>query len=283
MSNASSTNYGTLYIVATPIGNLEDMSQRAVNTLKSVDVILAEDTRHSLPLLTILGISKPLHALHSHNEHEKSSSILLSLKSGKSFALISDAGTPLISDPGYTLVKLARDEGIKIVPIPGPCALTTALCAAGVPCDEFLFVGFLPAKKQARLTKLSSLSRLEYTIVLYESTHRILETIKAVSDVYGKHYEFVLAKELTKTFEHFIYSSSPNIQEWLLKDLSRIKGEFVLILPAQEMIKSEEEDKQLLLLLLKELPLKKAVSLACTLSTTNKNTLYKLALSLQNP
>ncbi|WP_419419719.1 16S rRNA (cytidine(1402)-2'-O)-methyltransferase [Legionella sp. D16C41] len=282
MDNASSTNYGILYIVATPIGNLDDISQRAINTLSIVDAILAEDTRHSLPLLTALGINKPLWSFHEHNENEKSKIILSALKKGQSFALISDAGTPLISDPGFLLVKLARQAGIQVTPIPGPCALITALCAAGIPCDNFLFIGFLPAKQKARLTELTSLSQREYTVVLYESTHRILDCINTIIDVYGNEYEFVLAKELTKTFEHFIHANGNTIKAWLLENAAHVKGEFVLILPARIIIKADTEDRKLLTILLNELPLKLAVKIASSLSSTAKNDLYKLALELQN-
>ncbi|WP_131781956.1 16S rRNA (cytidine(1402)-2'-O)-methyltransferase [Legionella gresilensis] len=281
MDNTSATTQGILYIVATPIGNLDDISQRAINTLKQVDTILAEDTRHSLPLLTALGISKPVWSFHSHNEHEKSEVILNALKMGENFALISDAGTPLISDPGFLLVKLARTANIRIIPIPGPCALVTALCAAGIPCDNFLFIGFLPAKQQARLTKIKSLSQSEYTVVLYESTHRILECVNTILEVYGCDYEFVLAKELTKTFERFIYGNGNTIKAWLEENAAHIKGEFVIILPAKPLIKLDEEDKKLLTTLLKELPLKQAVKIASSLSSTAKNDLYKLALDLQ--
>ncbi|STX30240.1 methyltransferase [Legionella beliardensis] len=281
MENASATNYGTLYIVATPIGNLADISERAINSLKSVDTILAEDTRHSRPLLTALGISKPLLSLHAHNESEKSEAIINALKNGQNMALISDAGTPLISDPGYVLVKLARQTGIRVTPIPGPCALITALCAAGVPCDSFLFIGFLPAKQQARLTQLTLLAASEYTSVLYESTHRILACVEDIITIYGHDYEFVLAKELTKTFETFIQASGDKIKAWLLNDLSHVKGEFVIILPVQPVVKSDEDDKKLLSVLLKEVPLKQAVKIASALSSTTKNDLYKLALSLQ--
>ncbi|STX52923.1 methyltransferase [Legionella busanensis] len=282
MDTTSATAQGILYVVATPIGNLDDISQRAINTLKQVDTILAEDTRHSLPLLTALGISKPVWSFHAHNEHEKTEIILHALKMGQSFALISDAGTPLISDPGFLLVKLARTANIQITPIPGPCALVTALCAAGVPCDNFLFIGFPPAKQQARLTKIKSLSQSEYTIVLYESTHRIRECVNTITEVYGCDYEFVLAKELTKTFERFIYANSNTIKAWLEENPAHIKGEFVIILPARPVIKSDEEDKKLLTTLLKELPLKQAVKIASSLSSTAKNELYKLALDLQN-
>lgn len=281
MKNTSSTSLGILYLVATPIGNLDDISNRAIDTLKKVDVILAEDTRHSLHLLTNLGIKKTLQSLHAHNETQKSEQIILSLLQGQSFALISDAGTPLISDPGFTLVRMARQNDIQVIPIPGPCALITALCGSGIPCDTFTFIGFLPAKSQARLSKLETLLTHEYTVVIYESTHRINKCIDDITTVYGKDYSFVLAKELTKTFEHFIHATGPEINHWFNQDTNRLKGEFVLILPAVASLNNNKEDSRLLTLLLKELPLKQAVKLASIYLDKPKNELYKIALTLQ--
>ncbi|MGQ3890842.1 16S rRNA (cytidine(1402)-2'-O)-methyltransferase [Legionella sp. CNM-4043-24] len=282
MENSSSTFSGTLYVVATPIGNLDDITLRAVQTLKSVDSILAEDTRHSLQLLHALGIQKPLLALHDHNESSKSTDIISALKLGKNFALISDAGTPLISDPGFILVRLAQQEGIRVVPVPGACALITALCASGVPCDSFLFAGFLPARQQARLTRLEELSHSGHSTIFYESTHRIMACLDDVIQVYGCDYRFVLAKELTKTFEHIMHASGQEIIDWMRADTGRVKGEFVLILPARPARDTQVEDEKLLRTLLSELPLKQAVKLACQLSASPKNDLYKLALSLSD-
>ncbi|KTD18770.1 methyltransferase [Legionella lansingensis] len=281
MVKSSATSSGTLYIVATPIGNREDISSRALHTLAAVDTILAEDTRHSLQLLNVLGIQKPLLSLHAHNEDERSQEIIEDLEKGKSFALISDAGTPLISDPGFPLVRLAHEKNIPVVPIPGPCALITALSAAGVPCDSFTFAGFLPAKQAARRSKLAALMQGEHTLVFYESTHRIVDCIEDITVIFGNHYEFVLAKELTKTFERFIRGTGPQINAWLLANSTHIKGEFVLILPAKPQTKAKGDEQAVLTLLLEELPLKQAVKLAALLTKGNKNELYKLALSLQ--
>ncbi|KTC84985.1 16S rRNA (cytidine(1402)-2'-O)-methyltransferase [Legionella brunensis] len=281
MVKSSATIHGTLYVVATPIGNRDDISLRALNTLKAVDTILAEDTRHSLQLLNTLGIQKPLHSLHAHNEAEKSQQIIDALKEGRSFALISDAGTPLISDPGFPLVRLAREEEIPVVPIPGPCALITALSAAGVPCDSFTFGGFLPAKQMARKNKLTALSHSEHTLIFYESTHRINECIDDIIAVYGAHYEFVLAKELTKAFERFLNGSGSTIRAWLQEDAAHSKGEFVLILPPKPQETSHLQEEEVLTILLKELPLKQAVKLTALLTKGHKNELYKLALALQ--
>ncbi|WP_028389378.1 16S rRNA (cytidine(1402)-2'-O)-methyltransferase [Legionella fairfieldensis] len=281
MVKSSATSVGTLYIVATPIGNRDDISLRALETLKSVDTILAEDTRHSAQLLTSFGIHKPLLSLHAHNENDKSESIISALQQGLSFALISDAGTPLISDPGFPLVHLAREKQIPVVPVPGACALITALCAAGVACDTFTFAGFLPAKQTARVAKLETLKANEHTLVFYESTHRIIDSLDDVIQVYGQTYELVLAKELTKTFERFISGTGQSIKDWLMLDPTHRKGEFVLILPARPEEKSTfEKERETLTLLLDELPLKQAVKLTCLLTKANKNEMYKLALEI---
>lgn len=281
MVKTSATSVGILYIVATPIGNRDDISLRALATLKSVDAILAEDTRHSGQLLSALGIHKPLVSLHSHNEANKSEAIIEALQQGKSFALISDAGTPLISDPGFPLVRLAHEQQIQVVPIPGACALITALSAAGVACDSFTFIGFLPAKQMARRTKLESLRQSAHTIVFYESTHRILDSLDDLIEVYGQNYEFVVAKELTKTFERFIGGTGQEIKNWFLAEEAHTKGEFVFILPAQpEEDKTNQQEKDLLLLLLNEVALKQAVKIASLITKKNKNELYKLALEL---
>jgi 16S rRNA (cytidine1402-2'-O)-methyltransferase len=281
MTHTPATEIGMLYIVATPIGNREDITHRALNILKSVDFILAEDTRHSLQLLTSLGIKNNLESLHAHNENDKSKAIIEKLLAGKSAALISDAGTPLISDPGYVLVKLARAQGIEVVPIPGACALITALCAAGVPCDSFLFSGFLPAKQNARQTKLQSLRSHQHTLIFYESTHRIIDCLQDIAEVYGAQCEMVLAKELTKSFERFVTGTVIEILSWLDAEAARTKGEFVLIispLPAQA---PEHSNEKLLKVLLAEVPVKQAVAIACKLGDTNKNELYDLALRLK--
>lgn len=281
MDNSSATIAGILYVVATPIGNLQDISVRAIETLKSVDAILAEDTRHSQQLLNAIGINKQLISLHAHNEADKSQIIIEKLQKGQSFALISDAGTPLISDPGFILIRTARLMGISIVPIPGACAFVAALCVAGIPCDSFLFAGFLPAKQQARMTKLQTLRQNDYTVILYESTHRLIDCIDDIITVFGNDYHFFLAKEITKSFEHFIHASGLEIKTWLLAESARIKGEFVIILPAQPDMEKTSDDQKLLRALLAELPVKQAVKLACSLSSTSKNDLYKIALELQ--
>jgi 16S rRNA (cytidine1402-2'-O)-methyltransferase len=282
MVKKSARSVGVLYIVATPIGNRDDFSLRALHTLQSVDTILAEDTRHSAPFLNALGIHKPLLSLHAYNESTKSERIITALLQGQSFAVISDAGTPLIADPGFPLVQMAREQQIPVVPIPGACALITALCAAGVPCETFTFAGFLPARQVARLAKLKSLRNIGHTVVFYESTHRIVACISDLVQIYGLDYKFVLAKELTKTFERFISGTGQEIKDWLGADSSHPKGEFVLILPAQlEEETITEQDQEILSQLLDELPLKQAVKIASLLTNANKNELYKLALHLK--
>ena len=281
MTNSLATGIGTLYIVATPIGNRDDISLRALNILKSVDLILAEDTRHSIQLLTALGIKNNLSSLHAHNESEKSKQIIEQLLSGKTVALISDAGTPLISDPGYPLVKLARQHLIPVTPIPGPSAVITALSAAGVPCDSFIFLGFLPAKQTARKSKLESLQSEPHTLIFYESTHRILECIDDISETYGEECELVLAKELTKTYERFITGTVSDIKKWLLADPGHTKGEFVLIIPPRPALDNHQSNEEILAVLLQEVPLKQAVSIACKITKANKNELYEAALKIK--
>ena len=281
MTNSLATGIGSLYIVATPIGNREDITLRALEVLKSVNSILAEDTRHSAPLLASLGIKNTLVSLHAHNENDKSQQIVEQLLAGKSIALISDAGTPLISDPGYLLVKLAREQNIPVIPIPGACALIAALCAAGVPCDSFLFSGFLPAKSHARKAKFESLRKETCTLVFYESTHRILECLDDLAEVYGQECEVVLAKELTKTFERFINGTLLEVKNWLLEEPAHTKGEFVLIIPPRPELPKQQDYEELLSVLLEELPLKQAVAIACKISKANKNELYEMALRLK--
>lgn len=282
MTNSLATGIGSLYIVATPIGNRDDITLRALNILKTVDSVLAEDTRHTMQLFTSLGIKNTLSSLHAHNEGEKSKHIIEQLLAGKSIALVSDAGTPLISDPGFPLVKLAQQHNIPVVPIPGASAVITALSAAGVPCDSFLFIGFLPAKQNARKIRLNELSNEQHTLVFYESTHRILECMDDLSECYGPECSIVLAKELTKAFERFISGTVAEVKEWLLADHGHIKGEFVLIIPPRPKQVEQRAHAELLTILLNELPLKQAVSVAVKLTKANKNELYDLALQIKN-
>lgn len=274
---------GTLYIVATPIGNRDDITARALDTLKSVDVILAEDTRHAKPFLTLYNITTRVTSLHDFNETKKTTSILKALKQGMSYALISDAGTPLISDPGFTLVQQARKQAVPVVPIPGPCAFVTALSAAGISCEQFTFLGFLPAKAPARRQKLEQLTGLTQTLIFYESKHRILSTLDDLGDIFGRACQLTLAKELTKTHENIVTDSIQGISAWLIEDLARQKGEFVLILSPRQQSNHEidDESKRVLSILLAELPLKQAVTLAANITKHHKNMLYALALDMK--
>jgi len=276
-----SASFGTLYIIATPIGNLEDFTARAVSTLKTVDRILAENPRHTVPLLQHWGIKKPLIAIHEHNEREQCELILNWLKAGESLALVSDAGTPLISDPGYTLVHEARNNSITVSPIPGPSAVMAALSAAGIPCDTFTFMGFLPAKSAARIQKLQSIQNVPHTLVFFESTHRLIASLDDIEKTLGTHCSLVLAKELTKHFEQFTSGTAQEIKTWLLEIPERCKGEFVIIIPPRHIPQVPAIDpKTLLTLLLASVPLKTAVHIASKITGEKKNTLYTLALTL---
>lgn len=271
---------GKIYIVATPIGNLADITQRALDILASVDVVAAEDTRHSGKLLSHYGIKTRTFALHDHNEKQKAQTLIDMTKEGKSVALISDAGTPLISDPGYNLVNLAREQSVDVHPIPGPSAVITALSAAGLPTDKFLFAGFLPVKQQARLAELEKYKNAEFTTVFYESPRRIIDTLNYSEQVFGVDREFVLAKELTKHFESFVKGNAQSILYWLNEDKDRLQGEMVFMVSPnkQEQTISPEAEK-LMKALIEELPAKKAAAITAQIHGLKKNELYKLSLS----
>ena len=273
---------GILYIVATPIGNLQDITQRALDTFAQVDLIAAEDTRHSGLLLSHYGIKKPFFALHDHNEQEKAHILVEKLKQGSHIALISDAGTPLISDPGFHLVRQCREAGIRVVPLPGACAAITALCASGIASDRFCFDGFLPAKSKARKDKLENIAEEDRTLIFYESTHRILDTLEDMQSVLGGERYIVLAREITKTWETITGNTIKNLREWLLEDPNRTKGEMVLIVEGKP--KSDNNDEispqavKALELIAEELPLKKAAAIVAELYGYKKNALYQFGL-----
>ena len=275
---------GTLYIVATPIGNLDDLSSRAAAVLSQVSVIAAEDTRHSGRLMQHLGIRKPMMALHDHNERDKTGEVLDRLAAAEDVALISDAGTPLISDPGYVLVREARARGFRVSPVPGACALVAALSAAGLPTDRFLFEGFLPPRQGARKAALERLVKESATLVFYESPHRIVDTVKEIERVMGGERELVLARELTKAFETFYAGGASSVVAALEADPHGSRGEFVVMVhgasEAEVAVGSSEVDR-VLGLLLKELPVKKAAKLAAELTGSSKNELYQRALELK--
>ncbi|QIQ21563.1 16S rRNA (cytidine(1402)-2'-O)-methyltransferase [Zophobihabitans entericus] len=277
----SATQPATLYIVATPIGNLGDMTLRAIEVLKNVDLIAAEDTRHTGLLLQHYSINAKLFALHDHNEQQKAQVLIEKLKSGQSVALVSDAGTPLINDPGYHLVHQCRAENITVVPVPGACAAIAALSVAGLPSDRFCYEGFLPAKSKARCDSLSNLLTETRTMIFYESTHRLLDSLQDIQTVMGEDRHVVLAKELTKTWETIISLPVSELITWLNDDLNRTKGEFVLIIEGYQKSAEAELDPQVLKtlqLLQKELPLKKAAAITAEIYGLKKNALYKLGL-----
>ncbi len=273
---------GVLYIVATPIGNLADIGQRAQETLKVVDLIAAEDTRHSARLLKHLGIKNKLISLHEHNEKTRIDKLVEKLIAGTNIALISDAGTPLISDPGYALVKAVHEAGLKVSPIPGPSSIIVALSGAGIPTDQFSFYGFLSHKNKERMDKLRAIKNQFGTLVLFESSHRIVRLLEQLMEVFpGRH--IVVAKELTKVYERFLRGTAAQLLAMFAADISLSKGEFVVLIDNPDnMIARElnQEDIDLLRLLKTELPLKKAVLLASKISGKKKNALYQLALEI---
>lgn len=280
--STTASEKGILYIVATPIGNLGDITQRAVETLIKVDYIAAEDTRHSAKLMAHLNITTPLMAYHDHSDEKRLNKISHYLSSGQSVALISDAGTPLISDPGYQLVKHIRKQGIEVVPIPGPCALISALSVCGLPTDRFTFEGFLPAKGSARKAYLQALVRDDRTLVFYESTHRILDTLEDMSIIFGGERTVAIARELTKTYETVLTGSFADVIEKMLSDKNQQRGEFVLMVNGyKQAIKGPNLDQSVIdtmSVLVKELPIKQASSIGAKLTGMKKRDLYQWAL-----
>lgn len=268
-----------IYIVATPIGNLGDITQRAIEILSGVDVIAAEDTRHTRRLLEHLGLRKEMLSLHDHNERQRASQVIDIVRDGRSLALVSDAGTPLISDPGYVLFAQARAEGVKVIPVPGACALIAALSASGLSCAKFAFNGFLPAKQKAKAEALSVIDSSALTHVFYESTHRVVDTLNMLSDVYPGR-RIAIARELTKTFETFIVGVSTEVRDQVVADHNQQKGEFVLIveadLQAEESLEIGVDHKRLLLSLAKDLPPKRAAAIVAEHYGLNKKALYQL-------
>ena len=273
-----------LYVVSTPIGNLEDLSPRAIETLKKVDLIAAEDTRHSGRLMQHFAISTPMLAVHDHNERQRAHMLVRKLAEGQSIALISDAGTPLISDPGYHLVSAVRDAGYQVVPVVGPCALIAGLSVSGLATDRFSFYGFLPAKSSGRKQQLQQLDSVAHTQVFYESPHRIVATVDDIVSVMGPHRYLVLARELTKTFETVYGAPASEVQAWLAADHNQQKGEFVVLIEGAEPEQLQDigpEEERMLTLLLAELPIKKAAAITASITGHKKKALYDRALELQ--
>ena len=275
---------GTLYVVATPIGNLGDITLRALETLKMVNMIAAEDTRHTAGLLSHFGIVNKLISVHEHNERQSAEKLLTNLQVGESIALVTDAGTPGISDPGAIVVKIVREAGIKVVPIPGVSAVVAALSASGITQNGFYFHGFLPASGAARRKVLQSLKSQTVTLVLYEAPHRIVECVEDLAKVLGGERQLTLARELTKTFETIYTCPASLASAWLQADANQQRGEFVLLIEAAPVVEAQEiseEAQRVLKCLLAELPLKQAVALATEITNLKKNDLYELALSFK--
>jgi len=279
------TSNGLLYVVATPIGNLSDITLRALEILKSVDAIAAEDTRHTSGLLSHFGISKKLIAVHEHNEHQSAEKLLAQLQAGENIALVTDAGTPGISDPGAVVVDFVRKSGIRVVPIPGASAVIAALSASGIAQNGFLFHGFLPASGAARRKALDVLKTQTVTLVFYEAPHRIVDSIVDLAAVLGAERRITIARELTKTFETIHSCALQDAEAWLQADANQQRGEFVLLVEAaaiKDANEISEETVRVLKLLLAELPLKQAVKLATEITGEKKNVLYELALKIKN-
>ena len=272
---------GTLFVVATPIGNLQDLTPRALQVLRDVSLIAAEDTRHSARLMQHFGIATPMTACHDHNEREKGLRLVERLLAGDDIALISDAGTPLISDPGFHLVRQAREAGVKVSPVPGACALIAALSAAGMPSDRFAFEGFLPAKAHGRQQRLQALLAEPRTWLVYEAPHRLLECLRDMQQVLGSQRRVLLARELTKTFETLHAAPLDELVAWVAADADQQRGECVLVVegaPEPEADEGSAQALRVLDLLLAELPVKRAARLAADITGVRKNLLYQVAL-----
>ncbi len=267
---------GTLHVVATPIGHLGDLSPRALDTLRSVDAICAEDTRHTRQLLAHFGVEKPLLALHQHNEDAQAGQLVARLLDGQSLALVSDAGTPLVSDPGYRLVRAAREAGVRVSPVPGPCAAIAALSVAGLASDRFVFEGFLPAKAGARRERLAQLAAETRTLMFYESAHRIEETLTDFVDAFGAERPLVLARELTKLFETVIDGPAERVRDAVAADPNQRRGEFVLIVEGagEDADARIAEGRRLYARLVEHLKPSQAAKLAAELSGAPRKALY---------
>ena len=276
MQMAAQAGSGTLHVVATPIGNLGDLSPRALETLKRVDAICAEDTRHTRQLLAHFGLERPLLALHEHNEGDAAAPLVARLLAGDSLALVSDAGTPLVSDPGFRLVRAARAAGVRVSPVPGPSALVAALSAAGLPSDRFVFEGFLPAKAKARREHLQALAAEPRTLIFYESSHRIEETLADMAMAFGNDRPAVVARELTKLFETVLDGGLAGLARRVREDANQRKGEFVVLVQgAPEAADTKvAEGRRLYARLCEHLPPSTAAKLAADLSGAPRKALY---------
>ena len=271
-----------LYVVPTPLGNMGDMTQRAIDVLRAVPWVAAEDTRHSAPLLKHYGSSARLLAAHQHNEEAAAQQVIARLADGESVALVSDAGTPAVSDPGARLVARVRQAGYRVVPLPGPCAAVTALSASGLAEPHFLFYGFLPSRARQRDDALRELVSLPYALVFYEAPHRIVDTVAALAAVFGGERTLVIARELTKVFETVHSGALGDASDWLLADANRQRGEFVLLVSGAPVVGNDSEGERVLRLLLDAgLPVKQAATLGQAITGVGKNALYELALAVK--
>lgn len=268
---------GVLYVVATPIGNISDMTRRAVVTLQSVQLIAAEDTRHSGKLCVHYSIDTPMVPYHEHNEVQQTPVLVKRLLEGEDLALVSDAGSPLVSDPGFRLVSAAREAGIKVVPVPGPCAAIAALSAAGLACHRFHFEGFLPSKPGTRRGRLAELSRLSETLIFYESVHRIEDAVEDMCKVLGGERRGALAREITKLHETIRRDTLDGLLKWVAGDPQQRKGEYVILVEGAPE-SDDAEGERVLTLLMKDLPVSRAADLAAKITGCPRNHLYKLAL-----
>jgi len=272
-----SVQQGCLWVVATPIGHRDDLSARAIESLRAVAVIAAEDTRHSRPLLAHHNIGTPLIALHEHNERDAVEAIVRRLQAGEDVALISDAGTPLISDPGFRLVRAARVAGIRCIPVPGACAAIAALSVAGLPSDRFVFEGFLPPKVAARRSRLQELAGDARTLIFYESSHRVAESLADMRDVFGAQREAVLARELTKMFETVLGEPLAELAARVVADPDQQRGEHVILVAGrgEEVDAKLAEGQRIFAILREELPPAKAAKLAAAISGAPRKELYR--------
>lgn len=276
------TEPGTLYVVATPIGNLEDMSPRAQRILSAVDLVLAEDTRRSRKLLNVFGIRTAMIPFHDNNEERRTRQIISRLAAGDDVALVADAGTPLISDPGFRLVRQAHAENIPVSPVPGPTAAITALSAAGIAPGRFQFEGFVPARAEARQKHLEKLAAAGHSMIFYEAPHRIEAFLAAAASVFGAGRKAAVARELTKKFETIRHGTLGGLIEWMNDDPDRRRGEFVVIIDGAGTGRGDKSGlRHLLGVLLKSLTLKQSVQIAAELTGGSRNDIYDLAVSLQ--
>lgn len=279
---------GRLYVVATPIGNLADITHRAVETLKKVDWIAAEDTRHTKQLLTAMGMQQNLISLHEHNEQARAEQLLQRLQNGEQGALVSDAGTPLINDPGYHLVKLLRQHQISVIPVPGVSAVITALSCAGLPTDRFTYEGFLPAKSSKRVQALELLQKEDRTMVFYESPHRLAESLQNMASVFGEQREVVIGRELTKKFEQFVSGSFAEVIEYFAENSNKIRGEFVVMVAGYAAVEDSSEGKaveidlMIKVMLEQGLPVKQLAEIIAKITGEKKKAIYNQALVIKD-